>query len=167
MPMSATGNRPPRRDDGYTLVEAMVTLAVLGLVAGAVMLSAPQPAHRVRDEATRLAARLAHASDESVMTNRAVALVVTPHGYGFARLEADGWRPIEAQRTLSFRQWPDGLDVSVKDAPPDAQTTAEGRVVRFDPVGTATPGRIALVDAGVRYDVEVGGQAQIQVVRRD
>src|SRR5690606_26596161 len=96
------------RSAGFTLVEVMTTLAVLGLVAGAVMLAAPGADTRVHGGVERLAARLKLASDQSVLLNRDIALVATPEGYHFEKLEEDGWRRIENAGSLGFRAWPGG-----------------------------------------------------------
>ena len=89
MPTLAIGNKRAPRDAGFSLVEAMTALLVVGLLVGAAVLAAPGADHKTRQEAERLAARIAAASDESVLTNRPVALVVTQNGYA---LRAGGRR---------------------------------------------------------------------------
>lgn len=172
MPMSVTGSRPPvARDDGYTLVEAMATIFIVGLLSSAVLLASPGGERRTRDAAELLATRLALANDESILANRPVALIVNDEGYGFARLRDDGWRRIETRSPLIFRPWPEGLEhrveidgAEVRDA---AATNGAERVIRFDALGGATPARIVLSGGGVRFDVEVDEQGQTSVVRRD
>jgi type II secretion system protein H len=153
-----------RRDSGVSLVEAMATLLIIGLMVSAVMLMAPPQDSETRAFAERLAARLALASEESILTNRPVALLVTAEGYGFARLEESGWRRIESGAGLTFRAWPDGVAYSI-DAR-DAQG-GDDRVVRFDALGGATPARIVLSRGGVRWSVAVDGQGQSHVARVD
>jgi Type II transport protein GspH len=98
------------------------------------------------------------ASEESVIANRPVGLMLTTEGYGFARLEADGWRE-QRGGALGFRRWPPGAVVRVEgaeDAPP-------GPVVRFTALGEATPARIALEREDARWRIDVNAQGEINV----
>jgi general secretion pathway protein H len=170
MPISAIGNerltgRAFGRDSGVTLVEAMVTLFIVGLLVGAVMLVAPQQDRETRSAAEALARRLALAGEESILTNRPVALQVTAQGYGFARLEKEGWRRIESGSPLTFQVWPQGVDHAVQAETPGAEEGAP--VVRFDALGGATPARIVLKRGGVQWAVAVDGQGQAHVARVD
>ncbi|MDX2235199.1 MAG: GspH/FimT family pseudopilin [Hyphomonadaceae bacterium] len=167
MPISATGDLRTA-DAGYTLLEALATLMIVGLLSTAVLLSSPGPERRTRDAAEQLAARLALASDESILLNRPVALVVNAEGYGFARLQDDGWRRIETRSPLIFRPWPNGIEYRVEGADGAGQPGGtDGRVLRFDPLGGATPARIVLSGAGARYEIAVSAQGETSVIRRD
>jgi general secretion pathway protein H len=163
MPTSAIGNRLPR-DAGVTLVEAMTALMIVGLMAGAVVMAAPGPDRKVRQEVERFAARAVLASEESIIANRTIALVVTHEGYGFERLEDNGWFPAEHRSPLGFRAWPNGLEARVEES-----TTApsDPRVVRFDAVGNATPASIVMSGAGARWRVVVQGTGQVDVARAE
>jgi general secretion pathway protein H len=162
MPISATANRP-RRDAGFTLVEVMTTLMIVGLVASAVVLMAPGAGSRVREAAERLAARLDAASDASVMLNRGVALTVTADGYGFERQDESGWRRIETEPALAFQAWPAGTTARIeKPAPADR---AGERITEFDPLGGATAMRIVIEGGGSRWTVAVDDMGAIHVDR--
>lgn len=165
MPISATGSERFRDDAGITLVEALVTLAIIALMAGAVVMLAPSPARQTRAFAEQFAARLAMASEESIMANKPVALVLDAQGHGFARLEEGGWRPLPQNTPLAFRAWPQDVSYRVQDA--EAADAESGRVVRFDALGAATPARIVLSRAGVRYEIAVDGQGRTRVGRVD
>lgn len=164
MPISATGNRLFADDAGVSLVEAMVALMIVGLMAGAVVLLAPGPERAIRAEAERLAARVTLASEESVVVNRTTALVVTHEGYGFERLEQNGWTPAAQGSPLGFRAWPANVEarVELSGAEPD-----DVRVARFDALGGATPAEIVLSGAGARWRVAIDGQGEADVTRAD
>ena len=53
---------------GFTLVELMVVLALVGLAAAAVVLTMPPPDGGTRSEATRFAARVAALRDRAAVT---------------------------------------------------------------------------------------------------
>jgi general secretion pathway protein H len=137
----------------------------VALMASAVLLAVPGPDRATRNAAEGLAARLAMASEESIVRNRPVALVVTHEGYGFARLEERGWMRIETASPLAFRAWPDGVAYRVESASVDTAQREAGRVVRFDAMGGATPARIVLSGSGARFSVEIDGQGGTHVAQ--
>ena len=56
MPISAPGNSRPAAEGGFTLVELMVVLTVIGLASAAAVLAMPDPRGRLVDEGARFAA---------------------------------------------------------------------------------------------------------------
>lgn len=87
MPTSQT-RRTDRmgHDDGMTLVEMLVVLAIVGVMSGATVLAMGHSAREdlLRTESQRLVARLNAAADEAMVSNRRVMLEWDPAGYGFA-----------------------------------------------------------------------------------
>lgn len=164
MPISAIGNNRLPRDAGVTLVEALTALMIVAMMAGAVILLAPGPDRKTRDEAERLAARIVMASEESIVVNRTLALVVTHEGYGFERLEENGWAPAEPRSPLGFRAWPGELDVRVDQRLGDED---DPRIARFDAMGVATPASLVLSGAGARWRVVIDGEGEVDVARAD
>jgi general secretion pathway protein H len=67
-------------ESGFSLVELMVVLFVLGLLATVAVLSIPGDSRVLRDEAERFAARTVAARDEAISGGRPVALVVSRAG---------------------------------------------------------------------------------------
>lgn len=168
MPISAIGRTERalgNRDAGYTLVEALTTLVIVGLMASAVVILAPGPDRTTGRFAEGMAARIAAASEESIIVNRPVGLFLTDEGYGFARLEATGWRQSAPTSPLAFRPWPEGVAPSVVSAGAEDAALDEGLVARFDTMGGATPTRILLSGDGVRWIVEIDGQGRAHVER--
>jgi general secretion pathway protein H len=161
--MSATGNRRLDSSAGVTLVETMVALFIVGLVAGAALILMPGPDRTQHEAARRLAARLAQASDASVMLNRRIALVATHEGYGFERLEENGWVRIGDRDALAFSAWPRGVALR----PREGELPAGDRLAVFDPVGGASPARIALGDENGdgEWMVEIDSAGAIHVDR--
>lgn len=90
------GGATAKPNTGFTLVEMLVVLAIMAIMAGAVVLSlgAGGQGLVVETEARRLADHLRLAADETLVTDRALALDWDERGYGFVSRdpETGGWR---------------------------------------------------------------------------
>ncbi len=159
MAISATGSKRFAPDAGASLVEAMMALLIVSLVVGVVMLLAPGTDRHVRLSAEQLAARITLAGEESVIVNRPLSLIVTDSGYGFERLEDNGWFPAEQRSPLGFRAWDADLQVRVEPAAEDS------RVARFDPLGGASAADIILDQGGSRWRVRLNEAGEVDVAR--
>lgn len=137
--------------DGFTLVELMATLAIIGLAAGAVMLTLPDTTPRVADEAARLGARLTAAREEAVMTNRTVAIEATATGYAARVFDGAGWTPLNDG---PFRPeiWAPGVTLS-----------GDAVRVAFDPTGVAEPASIVLTRETATATVSIDGAGEVRI----
>jgi general secretion pathway protein H len=164
MPISAPANSAAARDHGFTLIEALMALLIVGLLAGAAALSAPQPDARARAAAQALAARMVLAADESLMRNRVIGLTLSEAGYGFASLEAQGWRPFEGSAPLRYRPWPEGVTGNSLNS---ADSENLGVIAQFDVLGGATPARIAVHGGGGAWVVALSENGDVDVARAE
>ncbi|WP_024890832.1 GspH/FimT family pseudopilin [Luteimonas huabeiensis] len=150
--MPAHGTRrpgaiPPAAAAGFTLVELMATLAVIGLLAAAVALTAPAPVPALRRDAEALAGTLARAREEAILGGRRVRVEADPLGYRVAVARSGGWQPLSAPPFAPVR-WRDGVTPALADDP-------ALRGFAFDPLGGAEPAALELAQGGRRARVEV------------
>ncbi|MEN5146139.1 GspH/FimT family pseudopilin [Brevundimonas diminuta] len=134
---------------GFTLVELMVVMAIIGVAAGAVVLSMPDPRPTLAVEAERFAARLTLAREEAVMTNRSVALRADATGYGFESFDGAVWTPLTG--VLAPKVWGEGAAVA-----------GAARAV-FDPTGGADAFSVRLEREDQAVTVAIDGAGEVTI----
>ncbi len=150
-----------RGERGFTLVEAMVAIMIVALLASAVTLMATNDSRAVRQAADQVAARLAAAADESVISNRPIGVVVTEQGYGFERRSEARW--LEMDGVFAFRPWPKNLSASIEGRDAKSPDAEPAPAAAFDPLGGATPVRITLSRHGAAWTVAIDEAGRIHV----
>ena len=151
MPTSATGSNA-----GFTLVELMIVMTIVGLLSAAVVLAMPDPRGSVVAEAERFAARAKAVQELAVIDARATAVRVTGAGYGFDRRRRGEWEAL-AQEPFVDRAWGSEVEASIGAA-------GAMRIV-FDSTGMAEPAQLVLRRDGEQASVEVRQDGRIHVVR--
>lgn len=105
-PIAAVCARPAERGRGFTLLEILVVVLIIGIVLSLATLAFRDDINdRLQTEARRLAALLTLASQEAVLQGGELAVVFGPRGYHFQVLEEDAWAdahdPILRERQLA------------------------------------------------------------------
>jgi general secretion pathway protein H len=99
----------PRAPRGFTLVEILVVVAIVGVLALALTIAVGGSGERkLANEAERFQSLFAHACSEAELGGREVGVVIADDGYAFRRLDGADWRKPGGEE-LRDRRWPAGL----------------------------------------------------------
>jgi general secretion pathway protein H len=141
---------------GFTLLEVLVVVFIVGVLSSAVLIvAAPGDAVVADREARKLATLLELALSEARASGQSMAWLPEPAGYSFWRLTASGeWARLPdtgvyRRRALAGR-------AELRDARVDSQALAAGERIVLSPHGLRSPFEIRIM-AGQREIVLRGG----------
>jgi len=91
---------------GFTLVELLVVMVIIGITLGLATLNAiPSPRQDLENEAKRIALLLQLARDEAIVRNRLVAFEANGERYRFIVRGDTGWVPVTRDDLLRERSF--------------------------------------------------------------
>jgi general secretion pathway protein H len=101
---------------GFTMIEVLVTLVIIGILAGLATLAVGGRAHRqARDEAERLFQLLNFASEEATLQGEEFGLLIERDSYRFLRFDGadEVWLPLQ-ERHYAEHTIPGGVSIEVE-----------------------------------------------------
>lgn len=116
---------------GFTLLEVLVVLVIIGIVAGFVAMSigGGTTDERLRTEAQRLVQLMSLASQTAVINSRQLGFIAGANGYRFVQLQNNRWQSFPNDRPLRPRALPAPLrlelsanDIKLPPAGDDSNT---------------------------------------------
>ncbi len=132
-----------RRESGFTLIEILVTLAILGVAMGLIIGRGPMNSRglQVRAAAGAIAQSLRAARAQAIATDQDVSVAIDPGRHAFAIDRG----PV---RTVA-------LDIPFDVLPPALRGPGTVRLIRFSPDGSATGGEVRLGAGRHRLGISV------------
>jgi len=138
--MIFSGRQHSLKQRGFTLLELLVVLLIIGIVVSMVTLSVGgNEARALRDEAQRLSALFDLAIQESVLNGLEMAVEVNEEGYEFLFYDGEEWVPVENVDALRSRQLPAGMLLLAE---------IEGQTASEDLFGETEPSQIWILSSG-------------------
>ena len=136
---------------GFTLVELMVVIVIVGLAASVVVLTMPETGGSLSAEAETFAARAKAARDGAILEARPAAVRIGPGGYEMLRRMDGEWRAEPAH------EWAEGTA-------PRLAGGSDGSI-RFDATGLAGPAVLTLRRGERQIAVQIGADGSVTVRR--
>ncbi|MCC6209094.1 MAG: type II secretion system minor pseudopilin GspH [Gammaproteobacteria bacterium] len=162
--------RAPGRAAGFTLLEILVVVLIIGIVLTFATLTIRDDIHdRLKTEARRLAALLTLASQETVLQGAEMAVAFSPQGYRFQVLDEEKWVDAE-DPVLRKRELPGDLSLFLEiegvtlagDGEDKTNTDAEEARIYLFSSGEMTPFTLTLKDrnstATYQMSADFGGE---------
>jgi len=142
---------------GFSLVELMVVLFIIGIASTAVIMSVGSPERGVRDEAEQFAARVAALRDHAILQSRSMAVTVRPSGYGFEARNSGAWQPL-SEAPFTATDWKSGTSVQMAG-------TRQMRIA-FDSTGMpSSAANITLKHDAVTVTLALAATGDVRIVR--
>lgn len=147
MPILAIGTLKSRpRNHGFTLIEVMVVLVLIGIITSFAVLSirGSDEGERLATEAQRLAALMELTHQEAILRAEQRGVRFTETGYAFLVLDEEGkWRLADDSNLLSDYALPTGLSL---------QLQVEGRPVDLNKDQDSLQPQVLLLSSGEATD---------------
>lgn len=115
MPISVTGrpNKPVARVAGFTLLEVMLVIVIVGVMLAVVRISLPdRAADALKLEAQRFVETLHDCRDNAVLSGSPTGIRIGAGRYGLERYHR-GWQALPAAAASAPRTLPDEVEMSV------------------------------------------------------
>jgi len=136
---------------GFTLLELLIVLVIMGVVIAAVTLSIENSHHgqRARSATNILRARMVFAEQQAIVQATTIGLAISQQGYQFYRLTdqlksiTSTWEAIKQEQVLKFHSWEGDFDISLSlPQQPNAlvpNNLPDQPMIVFTPSGSVTP----------------------------
>lgn len=159
--MRARPQPESRNEAGFTLVEILTVLVIIGVMSSVVILSMPTPKTELDKQAELMVGTLNKMAQESIINGRVSAAGFDRSGYALYQYTDDGWQEMaadewDASYRLKYKRYGASLDIPKKAEPS----------ILFQPTGLSTPFELAMSDKDSVYTLVGVGDGRI-ILRKD
>lgn len=148
------------KESGFTLVEILCVLVVIGLMSSVVILSVPQPKSPLDRQAELLTGQLNALAQDGLISGFVTAAGFSKDGYQLYAFEGSEW----TERASA--EWQDSYRMTLtrSSARLDMPKKAEP-IILFQPTGLSTPFKFTLSDDETKYALTTSGDGRIELVK--
>jgi general secretion pathway protein H len=152
--------RPITKESGFTLVEILTVLVIIGLMSSVVILSMPQPKSDLDKQAALLAGQLNALAQDGLISGSVTAAGFSEDGYALYAFENSEWTErASGEWAESYRMTLERASVKL-DLPKKADP-----IMIFEPSGLSTAFEFTLSDRETKYALTTSGDGRIELVK--
>jgi len=148
------------KEAGFTLVETLSVLVLIGLMSSVVILSMPQPKSALEEQAHLLTGHLNALAQDGLISGSVNAAGFSKDGYALYSFENSEWTERvsgewQGSYRMSFTRASAKLDLPKKADP----------IIMFQPTGLSTPFELTLSDGDMKYALTTTGDGRVELVK--
>ncbi len=148
------------KDAGFTLVEILAVLAIIGLMSSVVILTMPKPKSALDIQANKLTTALNALAQDGLISGQVNAAGFSKDGYSLYTYREGQWVERASGEwadsyRLKFTRGTAKIDIPKKTVP----------TLLFQPTGLSTPFELTLSDRDMKYTLKTAGDGRVMLVK--
>jgi general secretion pathway protein H len=162
---AGTAKRAARiKQAGFTLVEVLMSMLIIGLMTGVVVLNLPDGEDPWESQARKLASKFQIASQSAMISNQTIGIHLNKNGYEIVRFVGGEWVRIESTEfntdiPITIELLQNGAKIDLKEA-----DKSDVPVIRYDATGLATPFELTIDGYGRSMEFIGGPEGSLNLI---